>query len=277
MKQNPFLEFLRRRCGYRFPRLGRAVYDMVFRLSPKRVRTELFPGITVNLDLDDEVQRATYWQGERFEKPTFEVLRRWAEAGATHFFDVGSNYGFFSVALLSRHPELNVNAFEPNPATFSHLAEIKAENRIDRLAIWNLGLGERCETLSLRRGSSDSGHSTFGEHPELSSEGTDLVEVLDFETWRQRAGLPLSEARQWIAKIDVEGFEMKVLRGLRGALESRAFRGLAVEVNAFTLEFCGSHPDEIYSYMDALGYQGLTKKHGPGREEFTGNEFFVPR
>ena len=70
---------------------------------------------------------------------------------------------------------------------------------------------------------------------------------------------------------------MKVLFGLRRALEAHVFRGLAVEMNKFTLGFCGSHPDEIYSYMNELGYVGLTRTTGAVRQEFTGNEFFVPR
>lgn len=270
-------EIVRRRLGYSFPRAGRLAFDLAFKIGPKHVRTELIPGLFANLDLSDEVQRATYWQGERFEKPTLPVLNQWVDEGARLFFDIGSNYGFFGFALMARHQHLGAHAFEPNPITFAHLAEIKTENHLNRLAIWNLGLSDCCATLPLRRGLSDSGHSTFGDHPALRTNASDLIEVLDFKTWQQRADVHLPEPGQWIAKIDVEGFEMKVLRGLGHALEARAFRGLAVEVNEFTLGFCGSHPEEIYSYMKSLGYQALTRIDGPRRQPFTGNEFFVPR
>ena len=272
-----FFEFARRRFGYGFPSLGRAAFDLAFKIAPENVRTELLPGIFATLDLSDEVQRATYWQGERFEKPTLPVLNQWIDEGATLFFDIGSNYGFFCFALLARHPGLKAHAFEPNPVTFSHLSEIKAENHLDRLDTWNLGLGDRNATLPLRLGVSDSGHSTFGDHPQLRADMNEVVEVLDFETWRRRACVELPEPGKWVAKIDVEGFEMKVLEGLRPALEARAFRGLAVEINNFTLGFCGSQPEDIYSYMEDLGYHGLTRVDGPLRRRFTGNEFFVPR
>ena len=87
----------------------------------------------------------------------------------------------------------------------------------------------------------------------------------------------MPEPGEWIAKIDVEGYEMKVLSGLRPALASRAFRGLVVEINRFTLAFCGSEPKEIYSFMENLGYEALTTVTGSRRQKFNGNEFFVPR
>lgn len=269
------LEFIRRRCGYRFPRLGRAAYESVFRIAPHRVRTELVRGICADLDLTDEVQRATYWQGERFEQPTLDVLQQWASDGATRFFDIGSNYGFFTFALLSRHPKLLAEAFEPNPATFQHLSAIVTENGLESARLWNIGLSDQSAALPFHRGETDSGHSTFGNHPELSA--TEVLEVKDFETWRSQANLPLPSPGNWIAKIDVEGFEMRVLAGLRHAFEKRAFRGIAVEINHFTLGFCGSTAEEIYGYMEALGFEALTKTSSERKQPFTGNEFFALR
>ena len=60
-------------------------------------------------------------------------------------------------------------------------------------------------------------------------------------------------------------------------LEKRAFHGLVVEINDFTLGFCGTRREEIYDYMDNLGYEALTKRRDGTRIPFMGNEFFVPR
>jgi FkbM family methyltransferase len=276
MDKNSAFEFVRRRCGYRFPRLGRAGLDFAFKFAPKHVRTELLPGVFATLDLRDEVQRATYWQGERFESPTLQVLNQWVKEGATTFFDIGSNYGFFSLALLARHPNLRVHAFEPNPDTCAHAIQIKAENHLDRLTLWNLGLSDRCAKLELHRGVSDSGHSTFGDHPDLRRSKSDLVELMDFESWHRSAGIDLPNSGGWVAKIDVEGFEAKVLRGMHPALERRSFRGVVVEINDFTLRFCHSEPQEIYLLMQAAGYKSLLQHAGGGEQTFRGNELFVP-
>jgi FkbM family methyltransferase len=237
----------------------------------------LVPGIFADLDFSDEVQRATYWQGARFEYPTLSIFEQWLRDGASHFFDIGSNYGFFTFALLSRFPDLHAHAFEPNPETFRHLAAIKDRNHLERMTVWNCGLSDKPGTLALHRGVVDSGHSTFGDHPGLRETTVDQIEVFDFESWQARAGLPLGEPGKWIAKIDVEGFELKVLTGLSSALKARVFRGLAVEINSFTLAFCGSRPEEIYSFMDSMGYEARPKARGGKKEAFSGNEFFALR
>src|SRR5438270_7417923 len=113
------VEYFRRLCGYRFPPLGNTVFRMFFRLMPAEIDTELVPRIHAHLDLRDATHRGTYWQGNRFEWPTAAVLEKWSGSGATHFFDIGSNYGFFSFLLISRYPRLCVHAFEPNRNTFS--------------------------------------------------------------------------------------------------------------------------------------------------------------
>jgi len=149
--------------------------------------------------------------------------------------------------------------------------EIRLANRLERLRVWNLGLSDTPGRLELHAGVTDSGHSTFGAHPELTGPAIAEVEVLPFADWLGRAGLPLPAQPSWIAKIDVEGFETRVLRGLLPALRARAFLGLVVESNAYTLEFCGSSLDEMRGILHEGGYRAR-----PVEGNRSGNEFFVP-
>src|SRR5262249_27601524 len=152
--------------------------------------------------LRDGTQRATYWQGERCEHPTARVLHDWARAGATAFFDIGANYGFYSFMMTARHPALDVFAFEPNPRTFAHLHTIVTENRLTRVHAINSALGDTVARLPLHPGEADSGHSTLLPHPELTGAAYD-VEVQPFDDWRRARGLALPDKPAWIAKIDV--------------------------------------------------------------------------
>ena len=264
------VDSIRRRCGYQFPPLGGLAFRTAFQLLPKRANVELVPGIRADLDFRDDTMRATYWQGGRFERPTGQVLHDWVAAGATHFFDIGSNYGFFSYWLLSRSPQLEVHAFEPHPKTFAVIESIKGANSLGRLHPCNIGLGDQRSRLALHPGISDSGHSTFGAHPDLGGHSLGEIEVLPFDEWRREAGLTLPEQPQWIAKIDVEGFEMRVLRGMAETLQAKSFAGLVIEVNEYTLAFCGSSPTEVRQIMADSGYRALFIGAG------SGNEFFVP-
>ena len=262
-------EAVRRHCGHRFPPIGAAAFGLLFRLLPAKANVEMFPGIRVDMDFSDAIMRATYWQGDRFEKPTAQVLERWSN-DATHFFDVGSNYGFFSYLLLSCRPELQVHAFEPNVATFARMEFTRTSNALRCLHTWNIGLSDVAARIALHPGTDDSGHSTFGPHPELAGRSLGEVDVLPFDAWRELHGLALPDKPSWIAKIDVEGFETRVVRGMADSLKARAFAGIVIEMNEFTLEFCGSSPAELRRVLRANGYvEELVSRE-------SGNAFFVP-
>jgi hypothetical protein len=131
-------------------------------------------------------------------------------------------------------------------------------------------MGDVSGKLSLHPGTDDSGHSTFGNHPGLKDSPVKNVEVMTFSKWLGTAGLTIPSRPSWIAKIDVEGFEMKVLAGMEDALKQRAFQGVVIEINAFTLGFCGAVPVDIFRFMKSCGYKRCDIS------DRSGNAFFIP-
>lgn len=71
------LNKIRKLFGYQFPRLGSVVNKLFFKIVSKEIKCELFPNIWVNLNLKDLTQQSTFWQGDRFEFPTPQILRDW--------------------------------------------------------------------------------------------------------------------------------------------------------------------------------------------------------
>jgi hypothetical protein len=131
-------------------------------------------------------------------------------------------------------------------------------------------------TMVLRTGADDSGHSTLGLHPGLIGRAFD-VPVVPFDVWMKKSGLRLPSAPTWIAKIDVEGFECHVLRGMRAALQAHAFVGLMIEINPFTLSLFGQEPVDVFSFLDEMGYvSGERHKLQGLRPGDWFNAFFVP-
>ncbi|MGH8048815.1 MAG: FkbM family methyltransferase, partial [Chthoniobacterales bacterium] len=241
---------------------------------PRSIDVELLPGIRAQLDTHDATQRGTYWQGSRFEHPTAGVLKDWSAQPGAVFFDMGSNYGWFSFFLASELPGLPIYPFEPNPPTFDRLRTIVERNALRNIHPCNFGLGDRAMTSRLRIGVEDSGHSTFGPHPGLSEQNSVEVAVRPFDEWRRESGMALPVSSAWVAKIDVEGFECRVIAGMREALEARAFRGLAIEVNPYTLEFCGDSQEKLSGLLKDLGY--VEREPAFPGQHLQMNKFFVP-
>lgn len=259
---------LRRWSGYRYQVRGTR---LISRVSPS-VDVELFKGLRIGLDLRDATQLATLIEGPRYEEPTPAVLRQWGRAGASLFVDVGANFGFYSYWMTTECPNVAIYAFEPDVRTFEVIARTKSRNDLDRITPIQLGLSDRRARRRLRLGAQDLGHSTFGEHPALEGVSAAPVQLDSFDGWRRGAGIELPSAPRWICKIDVEGYEERVLDGMEEALRAQAFLGLAIEINEYTLEICGSSPDAIYRLMERASYRPLDKESSVGP-----NAFFVPR
>jgi FkbM family methyltransferase len=263
------IELVRRRNGHAVPRTGAFVHRVVARALPERADVELLPGVRAELDLRQPVELQSWWQGGRFEHPTTERLDAWAGAG-TAFFDIGANYGFFSLrAVHAGCPE--VHAFEPNPELHARLVATALRNGLASLHAHHLGLADAPGRIDLQVRDADLGHSSFG--PRAWADGRSVaVEVRTFDGWRRDRGLALPDLPSWVAKIDVEGYERRVLQGMAEALAARAFLGLAVELNDLTLRSCGTSAAEVVALLADAGYAPL---EAPAADSVA-NAFFVP-
>ncbi len=274
-----FIDRCRSLANYQFPRLGKPGFRLVFKILPRKMDVQLLPKIWAELDFDEPVQQAAYWHGARVEKPTVPVLESRMKASPDSvFFDVGSNFGFYSFYFASRLPGHAIHSFEPNPGTFRLLKRIVDRNYLTTITPWEMGLGDETAKASLRLNEADSGQSTFGHHPDLEAESLP-VHIDTFENWRKQAGLAFPAQPSWTVKMDVEGYELKALRGMKEALAARAFRGLAIELSDFNQKFCGSSVDEIVAFLREHGYVRLSTLRVEGRAlplQETNNGFFVP-
>jgi FkbM family methyltransferase len=262
-------ELLRRHNGYAMPRTGERVHRAVARALPARVDVELVAGVRAELDLRQPVELQSWWQGRRYERPTTELIDGWV-AQAEAFFDIGTNYGFFALrAAGGGCPE--VHAFEPNPVLHGRLAATAARNHLANLHCHHLGLGDAPGSLPLAVREADLGHSSFGPRSWVDGH-TVAVEVATFDGWRAAEGPALPERPAWVAKIDVEGYELRVLHGMAEALGATAFAAIVVELNELTLLSCGASSAEVVALLAGAGYVEVAR--GAGDE--VRNAFFVP-
>jgi hypothetical protein len=65
----------------------------------------------------------------------------------------------------------------------------------------------------------------------------------------------LSVSRIHFLKIDVEGFEIDVLRGARGLLAGDAVDALSFEISEVPLKASGHTAKEVFEFLGSLGYE----------------------
>jgi FkbM family methyltransferase len=157
-------------------------------------------------------------------------------------YDVGANIGFFS--LLSAKlagPGGRVEAFEPVPDNAAAIRANAALNGFETIGVHQVAVSDRNGTgeVCIPVESSWAHLTDRGQHPATEEVIPVQLTVLDDQI---AAGLI---PRPDVVKIDVEGFELQVLNGLR--------RTLARDPVTIICELHGTNR-EVLEMMSELGY-----------------------
>ncbi len=131
------------------------------------------------------------------------------------FFDIGACIGDYSVWMTKNNRK--AFAFEPSPQNFSLLKRnVELNQMINEIEVFNYGLGEHTETLSFSVPSDNKGQSSGTR--KFRNGATERVEIRKFDEVLDQ--LKISTDANFIVKIDVEGMEDQVLKGMQNFLGS---------------------------------------------------------
>jgi len=153
------------------------------------------------------------------------------------FLDVGANVGTYTIWAAELGAE--VIALEPAPDTFRLLQENIALNGYLITAV-RAAAGDHCGTARFTAGL-DAGNSLAPDGPVV----TELVTVDSLIGDRRLAGM----------KVDVEGFEIDVLRGAARALAQRRIDLIQVEWNQASRFAVGTDRRPVAELLAGYGYR----------------------
>lgn len=204
-------------------------------------------------------------EGFRLRVPTefAQLVRRGYEDYTTRLFretvregscvvDVGAHIGLYTL-LASRGAGSTgrVYAFEPAPVNFHILLANLKTNNSRNVTAYNVALLDREGPVKLVLGTSTGWNSLF-KHPMVqSSLGTVTVAGARGDSILLGAGIE----RVDVVKIDVEGAEVLVLRGLERILEQSPHCVLFIELNPACLRSAGFSEVELLSELARQGFQ----------------------
>lgn len=180
------------------------------------------------------------------EPQLLDWFSREVKAGET-WLDIGAHYGYTSLALGRLvGPGGRVFAFEPMAATVGCLARTRAINHLECLTVMPMALGAEPDVniveLTTVRGMVDSTLPAAGATDRQWREKF-LVTQLDWLWPRVSAG----RAPIHGVKIDVQGMELHVLRGMQGVLRTHRPK-LVLELHR------GVDRSAVLSLLEGLGY-----------------------
>lgn len=169
--------------------------------------------------------------------------------------DIGANVGCYSLLFGQwAGPTGKVFSFEPAPGTFTDLCRhIELNNLGATVMPIQAALSDTCATASFLA-LDNQGMSRLAAQDEAQSQ----VQVVDVPTVTVDEFCARENILPDLIKIDVEGFEMAVLRGARATIKACGERAaLFVEMHPTTWREIGLTKDEIIEELELQNLKAL--------------------
>ncbi len=206
-------------------------------IAPNVTRT--IGGVSMTFSVRDTVIGQSLFLDRCWEPHLIALLPRYDLSGGVAL-DIGAHVGVYTTALSGLvGPAGRVIALEPNPATFSLLAR---NATADNITLLQKAASDRERTAVLVPNAKNSGDSRIG----VAENGITVSAVTIDSLTRD---LPRGSIRY--IKVDVQGHEHAVLRGMGSTLESSPDAILQIEIAA------GEDTPHIVEELERLGWRGF--------------------
>lgn len=172
---------------------------------------------------DDGIIDQIYYKLDYPETNDLSVFIKFIEPGST-VFDIGSNTGIYSILSAVSQPYSKIFAFEPNPINSERLSQNLALNKLNNVELIENAIGEENKIINLNVPEND-----------IISDTTSVIEEFSKSTYKGKLSWKKIEVEQFsidemysrlnltrldLIKIDVEGYEIEVLKGAQKVLKS---------------------------------------------------------
>ena len=170
-----------------------------------------------------------------YEKLMLEIWVEKYVKQAKVIYDIGANLGNHTVYFASYVSEAEIYAFEPLPENFQLLQKNVEENGLKKVKLYQAACGDnkRKATMSLRM--KENNGTAKIDKEDTKGQAVEILALDDME-------LPSPD----FIKIDVEGFELHVLKGMRNILKSSE-PTLWIEVDT-------ENGKNVYEFLKNMGY-----------------------
>jgi FkbM family methyltransferase len=183
------------------------------------------------------------------ERDFLDALNTHLRPGETAL-DVGAHWGEFSLPLAKIVGEKgHVISFEPDERAYPRLVDHIKLNGLTNVQTFKKALGEEDSKGTIYFGGGLCPSIVPLDDDATRRSASVNIDIVRGDTFFEREGLPTPHA----VKIDVEGFEYVVLRGLCRTLASPTCRLICIEVHPEVLP-SGVSPETITDILRSFGF-----------------------
>jgi FkbM family methyltransferase len=188
----------------------------------------------------------TYRYIMQYEPEVTRLVSEFLRPGMT-MVDIGAHIGYYTLlAKIKVGEKGQVFAFEPDPKFFYALTQSLKLNKITiGVHLYQMAIADRNGFSSFFAHPSGSGSNLYASFPGSRSI---TVETITLDTFFEKVGWSKVD----LIKIDVEGAELAVLRGMEEL--NRRNKSLRLIVEFAAKRRSGVQPEEFFNTLQRLGF-----------------------
>ncbi|PSB03810.1 FkbM family methyltransferase [Merismopedia glauca] len=215
-------------------------------------------------NLDDWIPWNVFIYGNYQVETSYELFMINRAKGCQTIFDIGANIGYYTIQF-ARVINGCVYSFEPMSYQFNTLTRNIALNQVNNITAIKSIVSDTngVERIYFSSMQNTGLSSVIEESPNYED-----VSAVSIDYFCQEQKIDTID----LIKIDVEGYELSVLKGMQQMLSNKQVKSLFVEINALNLRKAGTSPQEICSYLQQFGYSAYSIKSGEINSYNVGND-----
>ncbi len=164
--------------------------------------------------------------------------------------DIGANVGYYSVLLSTKFFSSKVFAFEPFSSQYSFLEKNLKLNSLNNCFPLKLIVSDNCKPKKIYY-SCDQNTGATSIHKK--SKIFETVSSISLDVFCEKEKIDFID----LVKIDVEGHELNVLKGMAKLLKLKKVKNIFIEILEENLICNNSTRKEIVSLLNKFGYEGF--------------------
>lgn len=216
---------------------------------------------------DDHIANELYYR-LGYEYGEFKLLINLL-ASSNYFIDVGANTGIFSIFASARYSELQVISVEPHPSNFQRLLKNISVNKLKNIRPIPNALGSVRKALDFTVPSDMSISTTASANAGFVKNFYNIpyvtitVNQITFD--ELLSDVPLTSKD--VIKIDVEYYELEVLKGAKATLSNKRpmviieilnYENLIQQYPEMEEKIDKHHGTFVFDFLTNLGYYGYS-------------------
>ncbi|OGZ18364.1 MAG: hypothetical protein A2V72_01165 [Candidatus Nealsonbacteria bacterium RBG_13_37_56] len=187
-----------------------------------------------------------------FEPEIVNLIKRIMPQG--NIYDVGAHFGFYSSLFAKLVKNGRVYSFEPNPYCLEKLKKTVEINRFDNLIkILDFGLGEKDQEAEMEILLDNLARSTCDQElkDNYNNKGNHLIKKIKIKI---KALDNLELPTPGLIKIDVEGFEARVVEGMLKTIE-KYLPDLIIEIHGKNPKASQENAGYVFNLLAGFNYR----------------------